>query len=293
LQTALSLASMLNGVYIELPVPPGETSRQPLFEMIQRSSVIRALKGRGYAFDFIGSIYLLTSEHPLADACYCGYPLFGEFESTAAKATPLSAIGFAGLDYRAHRRKIADAFARLEALPARTGPRYVLAHIMSPHPPFVWDSQSREVHPAGAFSLNDGTAYRGSRADYLKGYSEQERYVAERLKAVAERLERESRRLGRDAVIIIHGDHGPRQLWDVVDATKTDGSESLPVLLAIRWAGTGHATPAPRSLVNVYRALFNRYFDQAIPLLPDRGFVSSFSKPYDFIEVDPSIVVSR
>jgi hypothetical protein len=45
--------------------------------------------------------------------------------------------------------------------------------------------------------------------------------------------------------------------------------------------------------VNVYRTLFNRYFDQAIPLLPDRGFVSSFTKPYDFIEVDPTLVLTR
>ena len=121
---------------------------------------------------------------------------------------------------------------------------------------------------------------------HYRGYAEQVQYVAGRLLEVSRSIDANYRKTGRRAVVIIHGDHGPRAQWDVIDAAKTDPSESLPVLLAIRWADGGRQEPAPGSLVNIYRAFFRRYFDAELALLPDRGFVSSYSKPYQFIEVD-------
>ena len=95
----------------------------------------------------------------------------------------------------------------------------------------------------------------------------------------------------REAVVIVHGDHGPRARFDSTDAARTDPRESLPVLLAIRWpdANTG-AQPPVVSLVNVYRELFRRYFDSRVTLLPDHAFVSSFRAPYRFIAVSPSLL---
>ncbi len=38
--------------------------------------------------------------------------------------------------------------------------------------------------------------------------------------------------------------------------------------------------------VNLFRRVFNHYFDAGLPLRPDRHFVSQFGQPYRFIEVD-------
>ena len=96
---------------------------------------------------------------------------------------------------------------------------------------------------------------------------------------------------GRDAVVIVHGDHGPRARFDAKDASRTDPRESLPVLLAIRWPDTSTGSQPPvLSLVNVYRELFRRYFDSRVTLLPDHAFVSSFRAPYRFIAVAPSLL---
>ena len=287
-QTSLSIASMMSGDYIE-SLSPESTSRKPLYELIQQSPVIRTFKRLGYEFHFIGSTYLLTARHELADQCDCSIPLFGEFESTILNSTFLSATGLGGLDYRSHRTKIRHALWKLESLQAPTRPRFVFANIMAPHPPFVLDASGEAVYPSNRlFSLNDGNAYRGTSSEYKVGYRDQARYLVARLEIVIDRIQQQSRREGRDSVIIVHGDHGPRLRWDVDIAENTDGAESLPVFLAVHWGTNPRAGEAPTSLVNVYRALFTRYFGAKLKLLPNRGFVSSFRLPYRFIAADPA-----
>jgi hypothetical protein len=165
---------------------------------------------------------------------------------------------------------------------------------MAPHPPFVLDADGQDVVPPRNMAFNDGNAFPGTSDEYKNGYREQTKYVTSRLIPMVDHLEAISRLQGRDLVIIIHGDHGPRSHWNVDHAEKTDASESLPIFLAIRWSGTG-STPgvAVASLVNVYRELFRRYFNADLPVLPDRGFVSSFRNPYRFLEVDPGTVEPR
>ena len=287
-QTSLSIGSMLNIGYIDAVADPDGTSLRPSFESIQSSPVIAAFKKLGYGFHFVGSIYSALHSHRLADVCDCSYPLIGEFESTVLKGTPWTDIGLAGFDYRAHRQKIQQSFGALEALQPSPRPRLVLAHFLSPHPPFVFDANGGDTVPRRLFAIDDGNAFRGAWEEYRDGYREQARYIAHRLLKVAAHFERISRERGRESIIIIHGDHGPRFRWDVEEAERTDAAESLPVLLAIRWPRGSAPAPAPKSLVNVYRVLFGRYFGAPIEPVPDRSFVSSFRAPYRFIEVDPS-----
>ena len=286
-QTSLSIASMLNVAYID-PAAAEATSRRFLYELIQTSPVIEAFKRVGYEFYFVGSIYSALRSHRLADVCECSYPLIGEFESTLLKGTPWTDIGLAGWDYRAHRQKIQQSFDALQALEPSPRPRLVLAHFLSPHPPFVFDANGGDRVPRRLFAIDDGNAFRGPWEEYRDGYRQQARYIAHRLLQAIEHFERISRAQGRDALIIVHGDHGPRYRWDVETAEGTDASETLPVLLAIRWPGVNAPDSGPKSLVNVYRVLFGRYFGAPIEPVPDRSFVSSFRAPYRFIEVDPS-----
>ena len=289
IQTALSVPSMLNGSYIQSS-DPESSSRRPLHGLIQRSSVVTSLKQLGYEFLFVGSDYIPTRRHPLADVCACPPVFVGEFEGTILKGTVFRETGLGGWDYRQHRQHIRDAFATLETLPPASRPRVVLAHIMAPHPPFVLDAEGRDVIPQRTFSFNDGDSYEGSSDEYRHGYRNQAEYVSARLVTVVNHLLMMSRGAGREAVIIINGDHGPRLGWDTEVAEKTDAGESVPVLLAIKWASAGADAVAPRSLVNVYRSLFRRYFNPDVELLPDRSFVSSFTQPYRLLEIAPAAV---
>ncbi len=294
-QTYLSLASMLNAQYLEaLAAAIADShSRVPLTALIQRSGVLEAFKRLQYQIVFLGSIYSATQRHRLADQCECEYVLFGEFESVILHSTPLGELSVGGVDYRPHRSKIRRTFETLESLTPARQPRFLFAHMMSPHPPFVFDADGRDVAPRRPFALDDGTMYRGTLEEYQRGYREQAKYIASRILGVIDHIDRLSKASQRESVIIIHGDHGPRARFDAGDATKTDASESLPVLLAIRWAPTGQPDEPVTTLVNVYRSFFRRYSSTNLQLLPDRSFVSSFAKPYQMIEIDRSIIDGR
>lgn len=293
-QTYLSVASMLNGRYLEELAARmgGRHSRLPLHELIERSAVVTAFKRLGYEVHWAGSIYSATRRHPLADHCECDYPLIGEFESTVLQLTPLRDLFTFGLDYRPHRRKLERSMRALETIAPGPAPRFVFAHVLAPHPPFVFDADGRSVYPRRLFSFDDGERFRGSRQEYVAGYRAQASYVVARALRMVDRFLAAAREGGRDAVIVVHGDHGPRSRFDATDPRGTDAAESLPVLLAIRWAPGGAAQPPVRSLVNVYRAFFSRYFRAEISPLPDRAFVSSFTAPYEFVEV-PAAALER
>jgi len=287
-QTFLSIASMLNVRYLDDPAEsPQATSRVPMYEMIQHSPVLELFKRSGYQFVFIGSIYSATQSHRLADECVCDAPIIGEFESSIIGITPFRDIGLGGLDYRPHRNKILHSLAALESLGPSKSPRVVLAHLLAPHPPFVFDESGRPVHPDRAFSVLDGSMFEGSREEYVNGYDGQARYLTSRLQSIVAHLEALSRAEGREAFIVIHGDHGPRSRFSATDAGSTDPTEVLPIFLAIHWPSTASRSGSPvHSLVNVYREFIRRFVDPGFEQLRDRAFISSFAEPYRFLEID-------
>lgn len=292
-QTYLSIASMLNGEYLQAAkrLVRDDYSRRPMHHLIQESAVLRAAKRVGYRILFFGSIYSATQRHALADECYCDSPLVGEFESMIIRNTPFAPIGFRGLDYRPHRNKIRRTLSALESLEASTQPRLLIAHIMAPHPPFVFDAAGGDVHASRAFDFSEGTLFTGSPEEYQHGYAQQVAFVASQVPRLVDHLAAVSRARHRDYVIIVSGDHGPRQYFDHLDPRRTNAVEVMPILLGIRWPAS--CGPNPRhseSLVNVYRAFFANCFGASIEPLPDRAYVSSFARPYDFVLTNPALV---
>jgi hypothetical protein len=286
-QTYVALASMLNADYVNW-LQPGlreSPSRRPAHDLIQRSAVLETFKRAGYEISFVGSTYRAAESHRLADRCACSATAFGEFESVIAASTPIGAFGLAGLDYAYHRQRVRSAFSTFENLPPPERPRLAFAHVLTPHPPFVFDDSGGDLAAAGAMSFNDGSMFPGTEDAYRNGYAAQTRFVAARVLGVVDRIEELARAAGRDAVIILHGDHGPRMRFDAVDVSKTVALDALTILLAIRWAPARADHPAVNSPVNIYRSFFRRYFAADLPLLPDRSFLSPFARPYDFSEI--------
>jgi hypothetical protein len=106
------------------------------------------------------------------------------------------------------------------------------------------------------------------------------------LDAVTRVLEHE-RRDKREVIVLITGGHGPRLGLDAMNPTPESGRYTLPVWLAIRWPADLTPGASPKSLVNVYRTLFDRVFGMSLPPLPDRAYVSGFTTPYDLIAARP------
>ena len=287
-QTYLSLASTLNMTYLDPIVKelgPDSRDRRPLSYLIQRNALMKLGRQAGYRTIVIGSDYQATETIAEADVCLC--PRYGldEIEQSAMALTPLAAVPRDRWTFGAHRRKVLSAFSAIEDAAVAPGPKFVFAHIVAPHPPFLFgpDGASRRPLTAKAFAFADGGLFPGTSHEYRAGYGDQARFIANRTRETIESL---LRRGGADAVIIVHGDHGPalHLLADSEDLTKV-GSR-FEIFAAYRFPGEPPELDPILSPLNGARALATTYFGVSMPSLPDRSFFSPWARPYDLEEID-------
>jgi hypothetical protein len=156
------------------------------------------------------------------------------------------------------RRKILFIFEKLAELAASKGPKFIYAHIESPHSPFVFDRDGGPVDPA---HMNDVLN--------KKYYLDQYIYINKKVKELAKTL------LGKSEsppVIIFQSDHGFRGMADFFsNREKLEvGDEWRHILNAYYLPGESSEAPYPAiSPYNTFRLIFNRYFNTRFPLLQD------------------------
>ncbi|MFQ5944100.1 MAG: sulfatase-like hydrolase/transferase [Anaerolineales bacterium] len=280
-QTELTFSTALNLNYInEL----GDTfteqvkDRSEMWPLIRNSRVRRVFEELGYktvAFE----TGFRWSEFEDADL-YLAPPKSGKvglsvFEVTLLRSTAAWALidqaqtlpEFLARDFdqsaEQHYDRVKFVFDQLEEAAEISGPKFVFAHIVSPHPPFIFD-------PSGGFrdSVADGGSVTG--AEYIEGYRDQVIYLNGRVEKVVEQLIHTSE---VPPIIIVQGDHGPGH------GSSTD---RMSILNAIRLPGGGEPFSSSISPVNTFRLLFDRVFQADLPLLQDESYFSTYDAPYDF-----------
>jgi hypothetical protein len=288
-QTHLSLASMLNFDYLDelTTISSMGNFREPLRTLLGHARAPGTLKRLGYHVEFIGPGSRSEGAFEVADRCDCPQLWFSEPEVGALTLTPLKVLLHFGLGQERFFRRSLHVFEAFERSRFEAVPRYVYAHVMLPHPPFVADERGEFTNPRRPLSGADGTYFPGTAEEYRAGYRAQATFTFRRTLAAVARVAAQSEREARDTLIIVHGDHGPRLGFDARDPTAESGRYSLPVLLAIRWPRGVEPREAPRSLVNVYRTVFRDVFGYALPALADRAYVSGFSRPYALTPSQP------
>jgi hypothetical protein len=166
------------------------------------------------------------------------------------------------------------------ALPEST---FVFAHIIAPHPPFVFGPDGRVRSEDGTpFMFNDGDHYPRSREDYVHGYRDQTAFVIQRLMTLVEYL---LSKPGPAPVIIFHGDHGPGSMLRWEDPQATDQTERMSIFAAYYFPEGQEGLYPTVTPLNGARMLANRYFGAALPLQQDKSFLSTWSRPYEFIPI--------
>jgi hypothetical protein len=291
-QTYLSLASTLNLSYLDDVVTAvgGDAARdrRPLKQLIDRNALMAAARAAGYRVYAIGSAYSATHTIEAADVCICDRPGISELEHEALRATPLSALPLSRWTYDTHRTKILDGLDTVEALAREPGAKFVFAHIIIPHPPFVFDADGKALQPPRPFSFEDGDQYEGPRDEYVKGYRDQTRYLVARLTTLVERLMAQE---GPAPIIVMHGDHGPRSTMGTERGSESDLHERMSIFAAYTFPGLPqNDTDRSISAVNVARTLARHYLGVDAPNLPDASYFSTWEKPYRFVPVGPVAV---
>jgi hypothetical protein len=164
-------------------------------------------------------------------------------------------------------------------------PFFVFAHIMSPHPPYLFgpngESLNSEFLSLGADSWNNKS-----------GYVHQVQYINKKIIETVDKILQES---DSAPVIIIQGDHGtPTQLgggglrWNNINDDSI--RERMSIFSAIYLPNTDSAviydgiTP-----VNYFRLILNTQLNGNYELLEDRMYFSSYQDMLNFTDVTSSL----
>jgi len=276
--TALSISTSFHRDY--LPnftsfIQQGDQSRDlPAYQNLIAHSPVRtelAQKGyrmvafeTGYWFNEVtdAEVYIVGNKNPLEK--YRQTRDINDFELLFLRTTALRVFTEAKSAFfttltrnvrtpeERHHDLVQFALDQLELVPDLPGKKFVYAHIVAPHSPFVF-SPTGEYQSTGAVN---------------PGYPNAILYVNSRILTVLKTILAKS---SVPPVIILQADHG------------LDLDHRMPILNAYYLPGGGdqlvysNITP-----VNTFRVVFNRYFGGNFPLIEDKSYFSYDTAPYSF-----------
>ena len=282
--TVLSIASVLNFNYLEEMNGghlPEDASYDWLNTAISQSKARQELARVGYrmvtfenGFPFIniadGDVYLKNTKADPVETDLNGFELLW-LEQTPfrilLKKENIRKIVFA--ESEAGIRKFGYQFnqtrstlIQLREVPSSVaGPKFVYAHIVLPHPPYIFT-------PDGSYTeesrFNDGPNHAPiDQESYKLGYMNQLKYVNSQIIPIVQKIIHDS---PTPPIIILMGDHG---FWG-------EERSRLPILNAYYLPGLDYdqvlypgITPA-----NTFRVILNEYLGADYPLVEDRSFYS-------------------
>ncbi len=287
-ETPLSLACSLNMAYLDpLAARLGPTSddTEPLRDLIDRNAVAAFLRPLGYHYVYVWTGASQT-RLDTPDVTLAARQQITNFEGQVLGLSALDASRRASrAQYAQHRRAILAGFDNLAKVAELRYPKFVLVHILAPHPPFVFGAQGEEVNSDRGFSYDDGSwlLWSISRDRYRADYVAQLRYVNRRVLAALDSILSHSR---VRPIIVIQGDHGSRMNMDWDNQEKTDLREPFSILNAYlvpqKVRDRLYPTITP---VNSFRLLLTHAYGASLPPLPDRTYYSTAATPYAFTDV--------
>jgi len=302
-QTVLSLSSSLNMKYQEdlghKQVGTNSSNLRPLFKLIKKSAVSKFMKRNGYVTVAFNSGISATNIEK-ADIYMRPGRSISEFQNTLISTTPTALV----LDklnklskkshFDSHRDRILFTFDRLANMTEKDFPLFVFAHIIAPHPPFVFGEDGEPVQSDKKWpSFLDGTdiiVNAKDRAEYIESYKKQLTFINKRLEATIDSILSKS---PRPPIIILQADHGAGSMTDWEDINKTNLKERMCIFNAYYLPDGGDEELYPDiTPVNTFRIIFNHYFCTIYDLLDDESYYSDHEHPYIFINVTDKVVDS-
>jgi hypothetical protein len=174
-----------------------------------------------------------------------------------------------GLDLdEAHRARVEYQLITLPDLTKLPSPKFVYAHILSPHPPFIFGQGSAQQ---ALESFEEQFAADPTELKLQNAYVDQVAFLNGQIIRIVDDI---LKRSIQPPVIIITADHG----W----ADRTP-SEKLAIFQAYYFPeGTRPDIYPSISAVNTFRLTFDTIFGTQLGLLPDVGYYSPLEDIWDF-----------
>jgi hypothetical protein len=294
-KTAVSMATTLNMDYIENLAPGLNKSHYwwLMTPLIDNSRVSKILERIGYQTFTIATDWDITN-NPSNSLNPPSSIVINNFEWEVLSTVPIGFVTpflerFAFVpSNNSHIQLVRSGFKALEEAPSINGPKFLVAHILVPHPPFLFDSTGNIVEPDYPFTFNDGSDNTLSDQEYRLKYIEQLKYTNKQLELVINSILQNSK---TKPIIILQADHGPRMFDDMGSLDDICLQEKFSSFAAYYLPGINpDIIPQDISNVNIFRIVLDSYFGASLPQLENRAYY--FNNPikiYDLIEVTSRI----
>jgi hypothetical protein len=293
-KTILSLITSLNLDYVQNVIPESEPRSVPanvLSTYLNQNVVMQTFKDLGYNIVTFESGFSLTD---ITTADYHLDPIIhgvNPFESILLSQSIIvypaeisilfnrMAYGVSYSGHIARQKYILDTFPSLDLIP---GPKFVFAHVILPHPPFVFQADGTVNLPEIPFSYYDADDYKGTVEEYQSGYVAQLQYLNSRLEEIITAI---LSKPGTPPVIILQADHGPRSTFTWEDPSSRGIYETFSIFNTYCFPVKDYDSLYPGiSPANSFRVLFNLYFGTNYPLIPDESYYAYYWNSLDLLE---------
>lgn len=296
--TFLSLASSLNMRYVNAEaqrIGPDRRNRRPFYRLLRNHQVGRYLKSKGYRYVHYNTSWSGTETSDIADVRLALPGRLPEFYAVLASTTmlqPLISQGYVpGLGARlAGAEDHLFVLENVRQTPGRyASATFTFAHVLCPHPPYVFDRSGVAAEVGRREDLRGTEAWRNRR-----GYVDQLLYLNDRIKEVVDSLLEDS---SVRPIIVIQADHGTcvRFRDDRPVAGQVDFVRERMAILSAYYvpAEVEDRLYAEISPVNTFRVILQALFDEDLPLLEDRQYVSWLDRPYDLVDVTDQLTTGQ
>jgi hypothetical protein len=282
--TALTLASMLNGQHASnlLADAPATLAGQArrISTAINDAKYVREFRSRGYEIVSIPSPSNYLTLYRADRLLDSGHLSVLDHQLTQGEALQwLFRDQLQRLFLEQHRGRILSAFQSLEVLSREDAsrPRFVLAHVLAPHPPFVFAADGDPTF-AGGCLWTLCHLEKPLTAAIRTAAVEQVTYVNSLAYEAAAAIIRNST---GPVVILVFSDHGLRH-------DLTDRVEAFRTLLLTYTPGHEDVFPADATPINYLPRLLNEYFEASLPLSSDASyFLPAEGGPMGFLSLEP------
>ena len=280
--TLLSMTSTLNRDYLWEAIPNSgrkDTNANPLYEALVHSTVREDFEQKGYTIVGLESGYQwdewVDADHYITlknDPSRSKIPetSISEFEYIFLRNT--LAFPFFENSALAVRRFYSDynlIMFQLEELPKVAagipGPKFVYAHIMVPHTPFIFLPDGSLNTDSRYYNLENGTP--SNPAFWVPGYINSIEFINPRIKGILDEIIKNS---ARPPIIVLQGDHG-----FLIRERRYNN------LMAFYFPNGGdQALYDTISPVNTFRLISNLYFGGNYELRKDLRIDADSGRPY-------------
>lgn len=191
------------------------TKSKEAYELISNDRVSGFLKGLGYKYIHIGAS-LETNKIKITNADYY-YNYFtakrfytdNDLTSRLIDMSILRPLFYTANWTKVQQESVYYSFDKIREASNISGPKFVFAHIMCPHHPFVFDRNGNPLKIADRKNWKDKSIYLGQ---YI--------YVTTLVENLMKQLLQDGQTGSEKPVIIIQSDHGPRKVPGAPEEVK-------------------------------------------------------------------------